>query len=595
MRWAIAMLLTLSLATDSGASGDVAISEDFESASIGETPSGWRPFTAGKEPAVEVIASGAGQSQKCVRIERSEFGGMVALSKELPTPASRISVEFSVAFAPNNKRVFHIWSHEPAGRDASQLNLCIQQGKLQFFDGRTRSWKTVSQHVAASDDPENPIWHRMRIVADQDRSGLELWVSTPGSLELNDQPTATIAAYRTNLPISGIDLVSGTRIAAGAWALIDDLVVRSGTDLTPPAEPPKLPAPFVLWNGPPIPAREAIPFVPGIQHHTIHRATADGYKFLHGAAIAQHRDTLFANWANSPTNENGPHETLQGRRSNDGGATWSDIEMIGPGFDGPERHSHGVLAAHQGRLWSICARFGVGSPAKRFAGLAAEAFTLDEQVNRWQSIGIVMRNCWPYDEPVRLANGNFITGGQDRDGLPVVAISQGDDWTRWDTVAIPFPPDLAPGFAETTVETNEATVLAVIRGGGNIAWVATSADFGRTWTEARPSNLPMPRAKAYLGRFSSGELYLISNLVDRDTLVISVGAPGEMTLERMWRIRHGRSIPPRFPGAAKGKQWSYPYGHEHNGRLYVVYSIGKEDCGLSVLPVEALTTRREQH
>ncbi len=98
----------------------------------------------------------------------------------------------------------------------------------------------------------------------------------------------------------------------------------------------------------------------------------------------------------------------------------------------------------------------------------------------------------------------------------------------------------------------------------------------------------MPRAKAYLGKLSTGQLYLLSNLNNRDTLVISVSKPGELTLSRMWRIRHGKSEPPRFPGQAKSKQWSYPYVYEHDGKLYIVYSIGKEDCGLSVLPIEAL-------
>jgi len=279
---------------------------------------------------------------------------------------------------------------------------------------------------------------------------------------------------------------------------------------------------------------------------------------------------------------------LQGRRSTDGGFTWSKLEVIGPGFEGKERHSHGVLFVHKDELWTICARFGVGTPGRRFPGLQGEAFVLDEQTDRWKSRGIVMKNCWPYDELVRMANGNFITGGQDKDGLPVVAISHGDDLTQWDSVLIPYDRRLQPSFAETTVWSEGDRVIAVIRGGGGVAWVSTSHDFGRTWSKAGPSNLPMPRAKAYLGKLSTGQLYLISNLKNRDTLVVSVSRPGEKTLSSMWRVQHGKSVAPRFPGAAKSKQWSYPYGYEHNGKLYIVYSVGKEECGLTTVPVKSL-------
>ena len=101
----------------------------------------------------------------------------------------------------------------------------------------------------------------------------------------------------------------------------------------------------------------------------------------------------------------------------------------------------------------------------------------------------------------------------------------------------------------------------------------------------------MPRAKAYFGRLSTGQIYLVANHTNRDTLVVAVGKPGASKLSRMWRIRHGKSVPPRFPGRAKGKQWYYPYAHEHDGKLHVVYSIGKEDCGLSVIPVESLKVK----
>ena len=568
---------------------DAILSLNFETEALDTGPTDWEEFNNRAIANVTVTQGGPGDSTRCLVGRRSEFDPLVALSKPFGVAQQRIEVEFSFAFSAAKGRTLHVWSHEPAGSDASQLNLCVQGGVLQQFDGHTRTWEVVSGKVTSSEFPDNPVWHRLRAVVDANRNGIDFWLSEPGRTELPKKPTAVAVAYRTNLSLSGIGLVSGRRIASDAWYMIDDLVVRGGTDLPAPRDATAVPQPFRLWTGPTI-ARDpnAIPFVAGVRHMTIHRATDDGYKFLHGAAIVNHNGMFFANWANSPTNENGPQETLQGRRSIDKCKTWSELEIIGSGFMTQERHSHGVLFEHDEELWAICARFGVGTAGRRFPGLVAEAFVLNEHEDLWQSRGIVMHNCWPYDEPVRMKNGSLVTGGQDKDGFPVVAVSRRDSVMTWDTVSIPFPARLAPSFAETTVQIGNDNVLAVIRGGRGVAWVSTSRDFGRTWTQAVESNLPMPRSKAYLGRLSSGELYLVSNFVNRDTLVISVGARGTGTLNRMYRICHGKSEPPRFPGHAKGKQWSYPYGYEHDGKLYVVYSIGKEDCGLSILPVSSL-------
>lgn len=174
-----------------------------------------------------------------------------------------------------------------------------------------------------------------------------------------------------------------------------------------------LPAAVTLWTGPAIPNDvNEIPFVPDVQYRTIHEATADGNKFLHGPATILQRGVMYANWANSPVNENEPHETLQVRRFKDGGMTWSDIEVIGPRFEGDERHSHGVLFVYNDELWTICSRFGVGTKGTRFLGLGSEAFVLNEQTDQWESRGVVMDNCWPYDEPVRMENGTWSLGGR---------------------------------------------------------------------------------------------------------------------------------------------------------------------------------------
>lgn len=563
-------------------------SAGFEKERVAQKPSQWITFPHGGKPSVKVVAGRGYSSDKAVQGVRSEAGGLTALTREFEKPQQRILIEFVFAFSKTKGRSLNLWTHEPAGRDASQLNLCIQNGALMQFDGRTNTWETITRKVKASEDPDHPVWHRIRIAVDSKQPGIDYWISNPGEKQLPDAPI-TRQVYRGDLLLGAIDLVSGRRIAPGAWYLVDDLRVFGGMDLPKPHPVPPLPEELTLWSGPPIPKDVSrIPFVTGMRHQTIHQATEKTDKFLHGAAILQHKGVWYANWANSPLNENGPHETLRGRRSTDQGQTWSELEIIAPGFTGNQRHSHGILFVHQGAIWTICARWGIGDSGRRFRGLKSEAFVLDSKSDRWKSQGIVMDNCWPYDEPKRMKNGNFITGGQDKNGLPVVATSHGDDVTKWDTVSIPFDPQLNPSYAETTVWVGEKKVVAVIRGGRNVAWVATSEDFGHSWSKARPSNFPMPRAKAYAGHLSSGQRYLVSNLKNRDTLVISVSKPGEETLSKIFRIRHGKSIPPRFAGQSKSKQWSYPYAHEHDGKLYVVYSMGKEDCGLTVLPIDSL-------
>ncbi len=559
----------------------------FKEDVVGNPPRGWVSFNDETSPRVRVHELSSGK--KCLIGQRSGSSGLTALSYQLASPAQRVLIEFRFAFSKSQGRTLNIWSHDPTVKDASQLNLCIQNGALQQFDQRTQSWEEISREIVPSHSVSQPIWHRLRILFDARERGLDYWLAGPEDDVLSTKPIATMHTYRTCAPIQGIDLVSGTRIAKSSWYLIDDLKIITDESLPTPGTPTPLPEEYEIWTGAEIPEDvNEIPLVPGIVHRTIHEANDENDHFLHGAAIIEHHGTIYANWANSPTNENGPQETLRGRRSLDGGHTWLPLEVIAPGFKGLERHSHGVYLKHNNQLWTICSRFGVGDSGRHFDGLGAEAFRLDEATGKWVSQGMSMQNCWPYDEPVRLQNGNWVTGGQDRNGHPVVAVSDGANPTSWKTHHIPFPKSLAPGFAETTVWGKNRKVFAVIRGGGGHAWISTSENFGESWSNARPSNLPMPRAKAYLGRLSTGQLFLVSNLINRDHLVISVSKPGEVTFEKMWRIRSGKSGPPRYPGKAKGKQWSYPYASEIDGKLFVVYSIGKEDCGLSILPLDSL-------
>ncbi len=362
-----------------------------------------------------------------------------------------------------------------------------------------------------------------------------------------------------------------------------------------------------LWGDGAFPAVGGIPLLDEVTHVVVHRGAA-GDGFLHGAAIVHHQGTWYASWGSSPVDENSLLERECGRRGADryGGRRWGPAEVIGPNLDGREARSHGVFHVQDGDLWSLVPRFGrpryAADVASTFPGLTTDAFRLDPDTGRWRlSAAAVARDFWPMDAPTRLPGEHWIMGGLTGRQNPVIATSDRAP-LAWECTEIPRPAGCDLRFAETSVlvwpASGECTAIVRHSAGSlpgfteQVALVSSSADGGRTWTPLAPSNLPMTASKPCAGHLSTAQAFLVCNVgPDRHTLVLAVTAPGERVFSRVWRIRHGASPDLRLRGRAKSPQWSYPYAHEHDGHLYVVYSIGKEDCGLSIIPLHAISHR----
>ena len=363
---------------------------------------------------------------------------------------------------------------------------------------------------------------------------------------------------------------------------------------------------YPLWDSAvPVPKGADAPLLEGVRFSVIKKREPeiDGYSWLHGVAAVWHGNTLFTFWGHNKGHENTPTEVAQERRSTDADRTCGPVRMIAS-HTKSEARSHGVILSHAGSLWVFLGRFGA-----KYANTRMEAFRLDEDAKPqlWEPKGVVAEHIWPCDEPRRMADGNWILAGMDVKpqgawAQPAVAISRGDDFTKWDTVLVPVPKDLEKIWGESTVIVAPGELVIIARAGWkhDYALASTSTDHGRTWSPVRWTNLPMPCTKVYGGVLSTGQRFLIGTTVadhgrQRHPLTIAVTKPGENQFCRVFRIRD--DVFPEGPGeSVEGARLSYPYAVEHAGSLYVVYSNdgnrnrNLNSAEMAVVPVASLAT-----
>jgi len=371
---------------------------------------------------------------------------------------------------------------------------------------------------------------------------------------------------------------------------------------------------FYLWDSTAImPNKKEIPNIENVDFSVIkpYEYYKDGYRFLHGVALIWHKGKIYASFGHNKNGENTATEVANYCVSEDGGKTWGVVKNIGGGRK--VGVSHGEFISYKGNLWAFQGEYdGI------MENLRTHAFVLNENTDKWDNKGIVARNnFWPTSAPEKMGNGNWIMSGFQVNQIvagkkinpPAVAISHGDDFTKWEVVVIPMEIDGVWG--ESSVMINGSEIINVARWGNrSMALASKSNDYGRTWTQLKSSNLPMTPSKPCTGQLSSGEYYLIGTTfkgvhTTRSPLTIAISLPGEMFFSKVFVIRHSEF--PEGPGESNpNASLSYPHACEYKGKLYVAYSnsgggVGRPHCKgregwnnnsaeLAIIPIEMLTS-----
>lgn len=359
---------------------------------------------------------------------------------------------------------------------------------------------------------------------------------------------------------------------------------------------------FELWDQSlPFPDYQTMQDPDVITHVQVQRGKQGEYHYLHESMIAWHRNRLFIGFANHPTHEeNIKDELIRGCVSDDGGmsfdpaTTWMPASVSGScAFNIP------VMVEKDDCLWGFFTRWEKDVKFPR-----TEVFQFDDTDNNWLPIDANIPAFMPFSPPIKMRDGNWIMAGEYYWFDAAVAISHGDDWSKWEMVVIPKPDDLDFLFPESTVIDQGDRLVNFCRpklDGPSL--VSTSTDCGRTWDLLRESNFPIARSKPLAGTLSTGQNYLITNHVDqvRALLTIAMTEPGGKAFKKMLKVRHQQTPHRRLFKSGnwydhdtgksgtwtvgKETEWTYPAAVEHDGKLYISYTQGKEDCALSIIPV----------
>ena len=364
--------------------------------------------------------------------------------------------------------------------------------------------------------------------------------------------------------------------------------------------------PFPLWKpGVPLLAAEDLPELGDVDFHVIKKwdKKSDGYTFLHGTGLTHHRGYLYASFGHNKGFENTVTEEAQYRVSEDEGKTWGPLEVLDAGEEADLAVSHGVFLSHEGALWAFH-----GAYYGKMARVHTRAYRLDEKTGKWKKHGVVVGDgFWPMNQPMRMTDGNWIMPGFDagpyssKGVFPAaVAISHGNDLTKWDLVTIPVAKTVKRMWGESAIFVDGKTIYNIARyGGGAVALVAKSKDYGRRWSQSLPSNLPMTTSKPAAGILSTGQRYLVCTTAKgiggkRTPLTIALSEPNENRFSKIFVIRRSRHD--GKPGESADRvSLSYPCAMEYNGNLYVGYSNNGGRRGnlnsaeLAVIPIQSLT------
>jgi hypothetical protein len=217
-------------------------------------------------------------------------------------------------------------------------------------------------------------------------------------------------------------------------------------------------------------------------------------------------------------------------------------------------------------------------------------------LEHWEHAENICDNVYLFEGPRPTLDGKLICCGFDYFGDHHAMVLTWDDSTQLGksprVVHIGPSPDGVLPEQGTWYQTDDGRIWMYQRDSALSCRLALtwSDDGGETWSDLVRTDFANSYSRAFAGRLSDGRCYIVGNnydvFLDRRHLLIALSDDGRV-FDRQYTLVEGDTTR-RINGRHKEDGFHYPNCICDDGKLFVIYSVNKEDIEVGIVDVGVL-------
>ncbi len=335
-----------------------------------------------------------------------------------------------------------------------------------------------------------------------------------------------------------------------------------------------------------------IPYAPVVRSR-IHTGTRETGSYNHHPQITRFKDRFYFAWTSGLVDEEAAGQRILLSCSDDA-VGWSEpITIAGRKDDPVMAYNCCAIKSTEKTLYIV----GMKEDAHRDASVPGmrridpeshevSVFGSDD-AKQWKKVfQFTDQLKWIFEGPKETADGHLMCVAAMKDGAAVLRWPGRELCEHPQVIRIPQPHGAQFPYGEGTwYQTADGTIVVFWRDEGQSCrlWVNYSTDNGQTFSEPMISDIPDSMSRVSAGRLADGRYFLCNNafpvLLNRLYLMLMISDDG-YEFNKVYLMPDDPSRQ-RVKGLLKLDGYQYPNGYSDAGRLYIGYSINKEDieCG----------------